>query len=536
MRFLLVLLSFTLFGFTCKPPSYKDQREFAKGQIAQSCTNGGSCPVPAPVKALRADPDMPWQELRDSFQSHLDRIEDFGDLQIPVPGGAAAVVWEGELRFAEGFGSKDRETHEAFQKDTLITSGSLTKLVTALTALILVEQGKLHLDTPIAAELKTSAFPFKRRNEDQVAADSITLRQLLTHTAGLPDELPSGIEEYGTSVCTSGGTAFTDYFRLHGEDPLWSKPGAVWNYSNPSYMLVAAAIEAVTQERFEAVAQRLVLEPAGMQSASFEAETAEAGNFAYGYEYWAPQGQPPKLTRYQPRSTPCRIFQPAAGLKASVLDYAKLLQEVMRPDSRLASKSTRQLLLKAQVPTHDEAWDYSFGLFVDQHYKGLALYAHDAVAWGYKALMVFVPEKQFALVLMQNGGQTFSEPLWDLALKTTDRFLGLPSGPRNAYEKPELSSELSGTYEAWTYDDEKFTEAAPAYQKVNFRIEKLPEDSLWTWKEELWGTGQLREESYPLFSVTRPHAGPLALRLVRASDRDLYLVNRSFVAKRLREL
>ncbi len=539
-RSLLILAC--LFITSCKPPKYPaNKRQFADGYIAPGEGTPCTCPQlnplnPADSSTRPCSLRDAWQGLREDFTQELKQFHLLGDRRYQVPGGAIAVVWQGQVLFQEGFGRRALDGEEPYLSSTLTTSASLSKMITATTALRLVEEGRLDLDRPVAEYLKQSKTQFLRRAEDQSLADRITMRHLLTHSSGIPDELPSGIDEYGPSVCSRGADAFQSYFQRHAADPLWAEPGKVWNYSNPSYFLAAAVIEAITGESFEAASQRLILDPAAMKQATWDGARAEASrNFASGYEVWSPDGEPLRLRRYTPQSSSCRVFQPAAGLEASVEDYAHFAMALMKDEGLLSSKSL-ELLRHSQIPTHDEGWGYSFGFFVDENYKGKVLLAHDGAAWGYRSLFLMVPEDKFAIILFQNAGLSFPERLWDIGLHSLDRFLALPAGKRTEPElKPiEADQELEGHYEAWSYDLDSFTEARPAYLSLTGQLTRDPITQELKWEEDYFGSAVLKEKTWPQFQLD--YSDPslnLPVRLVKDDEGTWHMVSRSFVARRI---
>src|SRR5205823_6025560 len=105
-----------------------------------------------------------------------DRMRDYG-----VPGVSVAVIHDGKLEWARGWGVRDANTCAPVTPSTDFQAGSISKVVTALTALRLVEVSKLNLDKDINAYLTSWKLP----PNEKLAPKSVTLRQLLTHTAGL---------------------------------------------------------------------------------------------------------------------------------------------------------------------------------------------------------------------------------------------------------------------------------------------------------------------------------------------------------------
>lgn len=135
-------------------------------------------------------------------------------------------------------------------EDSLFPVASVTKLATALAVLRLVDRGVLVLDDPLAEHLP----------EAVAAADlQVTLRRLLSHTAGLPRDLPDGRALYAPGL---------DWPALAAaclRSPLQRPPGVWVHYSNVGYGLLALVVERVTGERFRDALQSLVLAPLGVE-------------------------------------------------------------------------------------------------------------------------------------------------------------------------------------------------------------------------------------------------------------------------------
>ena len=162
-----------------------------------------------------------------------------------IPGAAVALIQDGKVAWTEGYGVANRITGEPVRADTLFEVASNSKVVTAYVALRLVDQGVLSLDEPLNAYLREPWLPPSEYR------DTVTLRQVLSHTSGL-----------GHGV--------------KNKDILFV-PGSGYSYSAGGYLYLQQVIEAVTGRSLDAVAEEMVFEPLGMTSSSFilRAETAD---------------------------------------------------------------------------------------------------------------------------------------------------------------------------------------------------------------------------------------------------------------------
>jgi hypothetical protein len=174
--------------------------------------------------------------------------------------GTVLVARGDDIVLHRAYGPASRETNRPNTVDTRFHSASVGKMFTAAAVLKLAEQGKLALDDSLARWLPE--YP------DPAAAAKITLRHLLTHTAGLAD-WPRQFEPHASQ---------RDAARTMTA-PLAAEPGARMSYSNAGYVLLGAVVEAATGTSFASALDRLVFEPAGMTRTIF-APSASVGHRA----------------------------------------------------------------------------------------------------------------------------------------------------------------------------------------------------------------------------------------------------------------
>lgn len=186
-----------------------------------------------------------------------------------MPGVSVAVLVDGDIAWARGWGVADTETGAAVRPTTLFQAASISKPVAALVAMTLVEEGAVRLDGPVNDHLTSWQVP-----DHELATDSVvTLRGLLTHTAGLTvsgfpgyrkDEPFEPGQPVATNVQVLDGLGNTDPVRVYQE------PGTGWQYSGGGYTVMEQMIEDVTGRPFHEAARERVLEPAGMTLSTFE--------------------------------------------------------------------------------------------------------------------------------------------------------------------------------------------------------------------------------------------------------------------------
>lgn len=182
-----------------------------------------------------------------------------------VPGVSVAVIDGGEIAWAKGYGIKETGGNARVTPATLFQVASISKPVTALGALRLVEQGLLDLDAPVNAKLVSWQVPENEFSEKE----KVTLRRLLTHSAGLT--VP-GFPGYASSAPIP-----TPLQVLAGEKPANTPPvridvlpGSQWRYSGGGFTVAQLLLADVSGRSFQEYMQTTVLAPLGMTRSTFE--------------------------------------------------------------------------------------------------------------------------------------------------------------------------------------------------------------------------------------------------------------------------
>lgn len=186
-----------------------------------------------------------------------------------VPGVSIAVINDGVVEWARGYGMADVEEGRPVTARTLFQAASISKPVAAAAALRFVEDGRLDLDRDVNGYLTSWQVP----ENDHTEAEPVTLRKLLTHTGGLT---VSGFPGYardedvpGTiSVLTGEGN--TDPVRVDID------PGSQWRYSGGGYTVMQLLLTDVAGEPFPQILRETVLEPFGMTESTFEQPLPES--------------------------------------------------------------------------------------------------------------------------------------------------------------------------------------------------------------------------------------------------------------------
>ena len=256
--------------------------------------------------------------------------------ELNVPGVSIAVIHEGKIEWARGFGVTSIGGLPV-TAETMFQAGSISKPLAAMAALRLVEQGKLSLDADVNSFLTTWKFP-----SDPVAAGkTLTLRELLTHTGGTT--------VHGFPGYASAEPVPTLVQVLNGEKPAntpairsEAAPGARWKYSGGGYIIMQQALVDVTKEPFPKLLHDTVLAPIGMTQSTYEQPLPKEFQ-AYAATPYSGDGKPVKGGAHTyPEMA-------AAGLWTTPTDLARYAIEVQKSlegkaNHVLSAEMTRQML------------------------------------------------------------------------------------------------------------------------------------------------------------------------------------------------
>jgi CubicO group peptidase (beta-lactamase class C family) len=303
-----------------------------------------------------------------------------------TPGLAVALVHQGQVVWAAGYGMADPETGQPVTASTRFQAASLSKPVTAWGVLRLVESGRIGLDEPVLGRLRRWRLP-----PSPLDADGITVRRLLSHTAGLSVHGYVGLtsDRPLPSIAASLSGETGDSFPVE----LLEAPGRRWLYSGGGYSLLQLLVEELTGRPFADYMQTEVLEPLGMTASSFRwsraAETARPHD--------ADGGPLPNFAFAE---------QAAAGLVTTAPDLARFVAAALAgrrgepPRRGVLSPAAVRLALTA-APATEGRWGLSYGLGLTP--SGDRLAYHEGANRGWRAGLALLPDRRAGIVVLANG-------------------------------------------------------------------------------------------------------------------------------------
>ena len=320
------------------------------------------------------------------------------------PGAAVVVVQDGAVVYLHGYGCANLEHRVPITPQTLFDIASVAKQFTGLSVAMLVQQGKLSLDDDIHKHLPDLPDFGK----------PITLNHLLHHFSGLRD----WPETLALSDVDLEGPITLDTIleMVRRQRELDFPPGDQDQYCNTGYNLLAATVAKVTGQSFRAWADHNLFQPLEMKHTFVCDNPAEViPNRASSY---APDGH----DRFR-QVVSQLAAQGSSSLFTSAEDMGRWLLNF--ETARAGGKAAITLMQQPGRLNNGEKRDYGFGLVLGT-YHGMTSLSHGGAWAGYRSQMIWVPEKHFGGAILSN---TSDMDTWDLTLKITGLYLGVPQAP-----------------------------------------------------------------------------------------------------------
>lgn len=321
--------------------------------------------------------------------------------QENIPGCSVAVIDHGELVWAQGFGWRDVSRRLPVDTDTQFQAGSMSKPVTALGVLVLEASGKVCLDSDVNLCLKGWRLDSKFTN-------TITLRQLLSHRAGMVPHGFAGSREHAKVLSSQQvlerRQPVLSWLSRHylGTIQVAKPPGSEYSYSGGGYCVVQKAVEDVTGEPFEVAMDQLVLQPVGMSRSSFQQPPQETNNLALGYG-WMMNVLGGGRWRVFPEKAP-------AGLWTTPRDLARFAVAVQKAAAGTATAGISPAIVQEYLkPQFGDGWQ-GIGIRLGGTGKDFS-FSHAGENPGYCGVMIAGVSNGCGYVIMTNANKHRSTPI-----------------------------------------------------------------------------------------------------------------------------
>lgn len=378
-----------------------------------------------------------------------------------VPGISIAIVKNRELYWSKAYGLTSADKDIKVDRKTLFQIASVTKPITALGILKLVEQNKISLDDDVNTYLKN----WQIQDNEFTKTEKVTIRRLLTHTAGLSSH---GFDGYPQSENLPSIIEV-----LNGEGnwagvAIDNIPGTAWRYSGGGYVILQKLIEDVTGQSFENYMETEILKPLKMNNSTFQqplnkevyknvssAHDNDGNPVIGGWHNYTEKG--------------------AGGLWSTPEDFAKYIIEIQNiikgKENGILSKETISKMLTKDIN------NWGLGLLVEGSGESLR-FSHDGKNQGFFADFLAFAKKGEAVVILTNGN---TPNLKNEILKSISSVYNWNTHNQRTIEVENLSAEelknYTGTYD-WIERPGFFIEVVIHEEKLNVIAPSFPTDVL----------------------------------------------------------
>lgn len=328
-----------------------------------------------------------------------------------IPGLAFAVVENNRMVFAHADGVDNLETRRPLSVKSIFHLASVSKPFTATAIMQLVEQGKMQLDDPLIKYLPYFKLDDPRCRE-------ITIKQMLTHTSGIPD-----VHDYEWDQPQFDDGAAERYVRSLANEKMVAGPGEKWLYSNMAFDILADVIAKVSGMTFEDYLKENILNPLEMVESDFLRARIKP-ELRVSAHVFDLQPIPSQVYPYN------RRHAPSSCLNANVVEMCNWaivnLSQGEFKGKRILTAASSRILFEPQAEIGENR---AIGLswFLEQR-GDLKIIAHGGGDLGFRSYLLMVPEKSLAVVAASNFEGT---PIDDVAYGVMEIMLGLvPQKPK----------------------------------------------------------------------------------------------------------
>jgi CubicO group peptidase (beta-lactamase class C family) len=342
-----------------------------------------------------------------------------------IPGVSVAIVTNDSIALARGYGVQSLGSRRPVDTNTIFRFGSVTKQLIAASALVLAEQGKLSLDSPISTWLPTIPN-----------GAHIALIDLLGQTSGYRDYYPLDYVDNEMGKARTVGQIIKEYSSF----ALTAPANTRWEYSNTNYAIAGRILERVDGQPIAQILQQRIFSPAQMSTAFYDEPMRAAPDRATGYNTYFTEPQ-----HYDAPEAP-QWLNAAAGVAGTASDLARfdialLRHTIMRPAS--FSKMTADRILPNGVDT-----DYGLGFDVDS-VNGHHIVAHGGNVIGFAASNLIDLDAGVAVVVLANSYEAPATELSREILRVVVPTLAETAAPSPAATGSTQSAQYERQIRSW---------------------------------------------------------------------------------------
>ena len=344
-----------------------------------------SCSTPKKIVASKENITI---QKSDSLYLEIQKLGAELTKNNNVPGLAVACIQNGKIAWIQCIGYADVASKKPVTAETIFNIGSISKVVSAWGFMQLTEKGLVNLDNPVNQYLTRWKLP-----QSSYDASGVTLRRILSHTAGLSVHGYGGFEQ-GAKLLTLE-ESLNGKTKRNGEMVrLIYEPGTKWEYSGGGYTLAQLLLEERTKEKFADYMKKNILEPLGLTHTNYE---------------WTEKMKLSSATAYDTLGNPIknRIFteQAAAGLQTTISDLAHFAELSIESNSLQLNKVLKPETIKLmEQPVLPFSKDGESGLgYRFMNYRELRTIGHTGENIGWSAAMFMHLPTKSGIIMLCNG-------------------------------------------------------------------------------------------------------------------------------------
>ncbi len=299
------------------------------------------------------------------------RMKEFVD-RGTIAGAVTLVDRHGVVVSLEAVGYLDLETRTPMRTDSIFQIRSMTKSITAVGIMILLEEGRLLLSDPVEKYLPEfrDQLVVDKREGDKVLTTKkpsrpITIMDLLTHTSGMPGDrmLPAEINEH---VYVKRDKLLAEIVPLLAQQPLQFEPGTKWDYSDPGFTVLGRIIEVVSGQAYQDFVQQRIFRPLGMKDSFYFVPPEKRDRVAPIYKLENGKLQKEDMDQYL---KPAKYASPDGGIGvfSTALDMAAFYQMMLNGGTYHGARILSRASIEAMTAVHtgdlvpERWWGYGLG-------------------------------------------------------------------------------------------------------------------------------------------------------------------------------
>lgn len=355
------------------------------------------------------------QKMQEEFDQLVSAVYKPGE-----PGATVLIAKNGAVIYRKAFGMANLELNVSMKPEMVFEIGSMTKQFTAVSILMLMEQGKLSLTDEI-----TKFIP-----DYPTQGHKITIHHLLTHTSGIKSY--TDMKEWFPVWRKDMSPA--EMIDLFKNQPMDFAPGEKYQYNNSAYFLLGYIIEKASGKTYPKFLEENIFKPLQMNNTYYGSHQKIIANRAAGYQNQEGFINAEYLSLTQPYS--------AGSIMSNVDDLLKW--EIAVRDNKLVKKASIQLAFTGYKTNDDKPFHYGYGWMLNE-INGSPTIEHGGGIFGYTTNGIWLPNEDVYVVMLTNRDDMSPA---DISTKLAAIAIGkpFPDVAAGIALKPEIAAKLAGVY------------------------------------------------------------------------------------------